>query len=196
MNLDRMEFKEDFKPGFLDDDVQTELVKRAQSGDSDAFARLYDHYVDGIYRYVYYLLMERKASEDLTARVFLKAWKNLDLYESGEESFGAWLFVLAGDEVSREKIAKKEKIPVNEIIAFASHELQTDEDNEQPLETDALRDALKTLSWDQQNVVILKFISGMTTDDIASHLGQSPDSVRVLQRKALQTLARHYGYGK
>lgn len=196
MNMDRMDLKTAFKPGLLDDDVQIELVARAQSGDSDAFARLYDHYVDGIYRYVYFLLMEKKASEDLTARVFLKAWKNLDLYESGEESFGAWLFVLASDEVGREQRAKKKMTSTDEIIAFASDELDANEDMDQPLGTDSLRDALKTLSWDQQNIVILKFISGMTTEDIASHLGQSADSVRVLQRKALQSLARHYGYSK
>ena len=196
MNIDHVVLEQESRVGFLDADTRDELVSRAQSGDSDAFARLYDHYVDDIYRYVYFLLSERKASEDLTARVFLKAWKNLDHYEAGEESFGAWLYLLASDEVGRELNDHKKKAATDGMIAFAGDEPAAEDEMGLQLETDVLRDALQTLTWEQQNVVILKFISGMTTDDIASHLGQSANSVRILQRKALQALARHFGYGK
>ncbi|MEN4098726.1 MAG: sigma-70 family RNA polymerase sigma factor, partial [Anaerolineaceae bacterium] len=55
----------------------------------------------------------------------------------------------------------------------------------------AMRAALQRLTEDQQQVLILKFIAGLTTETIARMMGKREGSVRALQMRALQTLAKH-----
>ena len=50
---------------------------------SDSFARLYDFYVERVRGYMYFHVPDEHAADDLAARVFLKAWKNIHCYEAG-----------------------------------------------------------------------------------------------------------------
>ena len=63
----------------MDKDKRTKLdalVKRAQSGDTQAFGDIYDELVKPVYRYIFYRVAESIA-EDLTEETFLKVWQNL-----------------------------------------------------------------------------------------------------------------------
>ncbi len=198
MSVDRMTLSQTFRLKSVEDDSQAALVmdtlvSDALTGDSNSFARLYDYFVDGIYRFIYFLVLDRKIAEDLTAHVFLKAWKNLDRFKSREESFGAWLYLLASSAVDEEQRAHLEPAPAEEFMAFSSR-TPLDQNIKPHDEVESLGKALQTLDREQQEVMILKFLSGITTDEIANHLGQSADYVKILQRNALQALSRHYGY--
>ncbi len=46
------------------------IVQRAQAGDSEAVGLLYDHYLDPIYRFIYYKVFSREVVEDLTSNTF------------------------------------------------------------------------------------------------------------------------------
>jgi len=54
-----------------------------------------------------------------------------------------------------------------------------------------VRDAMKYLTKDQQEVVVLKFIAGLSTEDIASMMKKREGAIRALQMRALQTLAKY-----
>jgi RNA polymerase sigma-70 factor, ECF subfamily len=71
------------------------LVQRSKDGDSDAFARLFDFYVERVFRYMYFHIANEQSADDLTARVFLKAWKNILCYEAGQLPFGVWIYRIA-----------------------------------------------------------------------------------------------------
>ena len=73
------------------DRYQPGLLRRARAGDADAFARLYGFYADRIYGYMHFHVEDEQTAEDLTARVFLKAWRRIDLYRPDGEPFHAWL---------------------------------------------------------------------------------------------------------
>src|SRR4030043_115240 len=68
------------------------LVERAAGGDVKAFGRLYDIYLDRIYRYVYYHVKDRVVAEDLTQQVFMKTWEEISKNEWRDKPFSAWLF--------------------------------------------------------------------------------------------------------
>ena len=50
------------------------VIDQAKSGDPDAFAKLYDVYVERVSRYIYFRVSEEFDMEDLVSQVFLKAW--------------------------------------------------------------------------------------------------------------------------
>lgn len=169
---------------------ERQLVKRAKSGNADAFASLYDGYIERIYRYIYFRVADEQTAEDLTSHVFAKAWENLGRYKPSGAPFVAWLYTIARNAVIDHYRTRKETIALDEAIALASDGPAPDEQIELHFETEALRDALRTLTEDQQQVLVLKFIAGMTTDEIAGQLGKRAGAVRALQMRALQALAR------
>ncbi len=76
-----------------------ELVERAQAGDADAFARLFDAYSGRVFRYMRFHVGDDRLAEDLTARVYAKTWSSLPCYELDRPPFGAWLYMIAREAV-------------------------------------------------------------------------------------------------
>ncbi len=72
-----------------------ELLAAARAGDSLAFARLYDFYSARVYAYIYFNVGTEQTAEDLTARVFLKAWRSVHCCDPNRQPFGAWLYLVA-----------------------------------------------------------------------------------------------------
>lgn len=73
---------------------------RARDGDAEAFGSLYDHYVELVYRYIYYRVGTHSLTEDLTSETFLRALRRIcDFHWQGKD-FGAWLVTIARNLVA------------------------------------------------------------------------------------------------
>jgi RNA polymerase sigma-70 factor, ECF subfamily len=168
-----------------------QLVLQAKAGDSDAFAQLYDGYVERIYRYIYFRVSDDETAEDLTSQVFLKAWEHLDRYQSGESPFLAWIYRIARNQVIDHYRTHKEFVSLEEIAALASNDQSVVEEVQNLFDMKAVRDAMRYLTKDQQDVVVLKFIAGLSTEDIANMMKKREGAIRALQMRALQTLAKY-----
>jgi RNA polymerase sigma-70 factor, ECF subfamily len=169
---------------------EADLIHRAKSGDADAFARLYDAYVDRIYRYVYFRVTDDETAEDLTSQVFLKAWEHLDRYQvSGP--FLAWLYTIARNQVIDHYRTHKETIALDQVSSLPAESQAVDEQVETNSDLETMRQALQFLTEEQQQVVILKFIADLSTENIAQLMNKREGAVRALQMRALQTLAKH-----
>jgi RNA polymerase sigma-70 factor (ECF subfamily) len=175
-------------PPLLD---EARLVARAKAGDRQAFARLYDAYVERVSRYVFFRVSEQTDMEDLVSQVFLKAWEHLDRYQPGSSPFIAWLYTIARNLVIDHYRTKKDVLPLEEAIAFPSDIDMPDEETELRFDLQAMRDALQCLSSDQQQALILKYIAGLPNDSIAKIMNKQEGTIRGLQMRGLQTLAKH-----
>jgi DNA-directed RNA polymerase specialized sigma24 family protein len=74
---------------------ESRLVQQAKSGDADAFVQLYDAYVERVYRYIFFRVINDLAAEDITLHVFRNAWEHLAGYRKFSSSFIAWLYKIA-----------------------------------------------------------------------------------------------------
>lgn len=182
-----------YKIDFPDGDTQRKLVKLAKGGNSEAFGLLYDGYIERIYRYVYFRVTDEQTAEDLTSQVFFKAWENIGRYKPGGAPFIAWLYTIARNAVIDHFRTRKETVALEEVSSLSSDGLAPDEVVERQFEAESLQEAIRTLTEEQQQVVILKFIVGMSTDEIANQLGKRASAIRALQMRALQSLARQLG---
>ena len=171
-------------------DRQNELVLLAKGGDADAFGHLYEAYLDKIYRYIYFRVTDEQMAEDLISQVFTKAWENLDRYQPSGRPFIAWLYTIAHNTVIDHYRTRKDTVPIENTISLASDAPTPHEQAELHFEAENLRAALQTLTPEQQQVVVLKFIAGMSTDEIAAQLRKSAGAIRALQMRALQALAK------
>ncbi|HEX9386433.1 MAG TPA: sigma-70 family RNA polymerase sigma factor [Anaerolineales bacterium] len=170
---------------------EARFVDQAKSGDPEAFARLYDAYVERVTRYIYFRVSEESDTEDLVSQVFLKAWENLDRYKMGSSPFIAWLYTIARNLVIDHYRTKKDALPLEEALAFPSEMEMPDEEAQTRFDLQAMRDALQFLSSDQQQALILKYIAGLPNDSIAKIMNKQEGTIRGLQMRALQTLAKY-----
>ncbi len=172
--------------------LEEELVQKACSGNREAFGELYDRFVDRIYRYIYFRITDEPTAEDLTSRVFLKAWENLPRYRATATPFMAWLYTIAHNAVIDHYRMKHPTTGLDDMVQLSSNEPRPDEQCESVFEGQALRRSLMRLTQAQRDVIVMKIVQGMETNEIAVLLGKTEGAVRALQMRALQTLAKIY----
>lgn len=170
---------------------EAHLVERAKSGDVQAFAKLYDAYVERVSRYVYFRVSEDCDVEDLVSQVFLKAWENVERYKLGSSPFAAWLYTIARNLVIDHYRTKKDTLPLEDVLSLPTDIESPDEQAQTRFDLEALRDALQFLSADQQQALVLKYIAGLPNDSIARVMNKQAGTVRGLQMRGLQTLAKY-----
>lgn len=167
---------------------ESRLVARAVQGDAEAFGDLYELHLDAIYRYVYYRLSNHQDTEDLTERVFLKAWENMPGYRVGKTPFRAWLYRIAHNTVIDHYRAQQEALPLSEDLSIVDTSIDLEQQLLLKERSERLAKVISRLSPDHQHVLILRFIEGLSTKEVAQILNRSVGGVRVLQHRALKEM--------
>ena len=171
-------------------DPDLSAVRAAQS-DRAAFGVLYRRYVDRVYSYAFYLLADHHDAEDVTERSFLAALDSIDRFEDRGATFRAWLFRIVHN------------VAANAIRARARHRGPQLDDVPEPHDPAAdpagvvaradearrVRRALATLAHDRRQVIVLRFVDGLSAREIGAVLDRSEGAVRVLLHRALRDLA-------
>jgi RNA polymerase sigma-70 factor (ECF subfamily) len=115
----------------------------------------------------------------------------VERYKLGSSPFAAWLYTIARNLVIDHYRTKKDTLPLEEVLAFPADMELPDEQAQTRFDLEALRDALQFLSSDQQQALILKYIAGLPNDSIAKVMNKQEGTVRGLQMRGLQTLAKY-----
>ncbi len=166
------------------------LVLRATHHDASAFAQLYDHYVNKIYRYVYYKVGRQTEAEDLTAQVFLKAWEAVSGYVWTDRPFAAWLYRIAHNLVVDHFRASHLPLSLDDFHHLEEPGASPHEIVERRFSSEAFRHMLRALTPDQQQVILLRFVEGYSTADTARIMGKTEGAVRTLQHRACAACSR------
>jgi len=166
------------------------LLERAKEYDQAALGELYDRYGPRIYSYIYYRLGDTSLAEDLTAQVFLRMLEAIRASRPWRDSFSGWLYRIAHnlivDHFRRQ--AQEGCMPLEEQLVAA--EDNTAEAVEKRLTRRQLRAAINRLSEDQAQVVVLRFVEGLSSAEIARIMGKSEGAIRALQYRAIVNLRR------
>ena len=166
------------------------LVGRAVEGDAEAFGKLYDMYVDRVYRHVYYRVGNVTDAEDLTQQVFLKAWQAVPRYRKTATPFLAWLIKISHNLVIDFYRSRKAGIYLDYDIVDESAGSNVEHQVEARFNQQQVRRAILQLPGDQQQVVLMRFIEDFAYPEIAATLGKSEGAVRVIQHRALAKLRK------
>lgn len=167
------------------------LIKQAVSGSSEAFGVLYVRHMDAIYRYIFFRVNEEAEAEDLTEEVFIRAWEALPNYQQGQFPFTSWLYRIAHNLVI-DHHRKRKADPLPDLELHHSGSKRSNEDNVlERLDSAMLVDALKQLDTEEQQVVILRFIEGLSHREVADAIGKSEGASRIIQHRALAALQKY-----
>jgi len=160
-------------------EAERALVARAQEGDRAAFEMLYRDNVQAVARQV--RLRLGSADEDVVAEVFLRAWRGLASYRDLGRAFGAWLHGIAHHVIVDELRSRARTTPVAELPDKGIDPMTT--------ELLSLRQALDRLPDDQRQVIELKYLVGMTNDEVAEAMHSTPGAINTKQWRALRSLS-------
>ena len=165
-------------------------VKKAARGDEEAAGILFDHYYPRVFRYALSRLGRRQDAEDVAAETFARVLRRLDKFRWKGAGFEAWIFRIAYNLIvdqyrgsGREQLVE----PAEEV------DVDVDDPERALLRSEIageLNEMMATLSPDQREVLLLRFVAGLATDEICHVMGRNANAIRQLQFRALEMMRR------
>jgi RNA polymerase sigma-70 factor (ECF subfamily) len=164
------------------------LAARAARGDAGAFGDLYERYLDEIFRFIFYRILDQEEAEDLTERVFLKAWEALPKVRRPVSNVRAWLYRVARNQVIDRHRTRKPTVRLEEVATLHDGAAAPEAAAQAREEGAELAALVATLEPRYQQVIVCRFVNGMSHAETAQVLGLKENHVRVLQHRALQEM--------
>ncbi len=169
----------------MEDRIPPPMVEAARNGDAGALAVICEKLYPRIYRYLSYKVVDVRDAEDLAGEVFVRM---LEAISGQKGNLEAWLFRIAGNVLTdhyRKRAVRSGEVELPEEIPGGN---DPEAVVQQKLDGDRLRKGLQTLTEEQKETVILRFIMGYDHDEVAAMMGRSAGAVRALQFRALSAL--------
>jgi len=165
------------------------LVEQAQSGDDSAFEELYRSRVQAVFRYAKSIVRNPTVAEDVTAQTFLQAWKALARLRQPER-FDSWLFRIAHNVAISEVKRSPQAANLDETPEPVETSRLNDPESLVDLKFDvaAVREGLLGLPEHLREILILRFFSGLSHEEVGRQVGKTAQNVRVMQFRALKRL--------
>ena len=163
------------------------LIKRAKLGEKEAFGKLYAIYVDRLYRYCFFRVgNNRELAEDIVQSAFIKAWEKLETFKKG--SFQAWLYTITRNTLIDHVRLKKPQVVLTDMVV--DDKQQIEDAVLKKIAVEKIMDALRFLTDEQRDIIILKFVDEMSNKEIAHMLGKEEDAIRAMQYRAIKQLKK------
>lgn len=165
------------------------LLQKAKLFDEAALSEIYDNYNQPLYRYAMRLLGNQQLAEDCISETFLRFLKMLRNGLGPTDHLQSYLYRIAHNWITdfyRSKSNDNQEIDEN----IPDKGLSPDEQIQHKLQSARIRQELLSLSVDQQQVIILKYLEGMENEEIAQLLNKKNGAIRVLTHRAISTLSR------
>jgi RNA polymerase sigma factor (sigma-70 family) len=163
-----------------------------------AVTRVYTAYAPALFGFFLAAVGDRPTAEDLTGDVFKNAIEGLPSFRGSVEMLGGWLFTIAHHDLSdhRRRQARNPIQPLDDLLEEAAQAGGADDPEElaiERIEGDRVLAAVRQLSPDQREVLLLRMAAGLTTPEVAAIVGKTTGAVKALQRRGLASLARVLG---
>lgn len=173
--------------GSGDPDLPAVLAAQA---DRSAFAVLYHRYLDRVYGYAFYQLRDHHDAEDATERIFLAAMRGLPRFHDTGSTFRAWLFSIAHNTIANahRTRSRRRADPLPDAFDRPAPDADPAGLVSRADELRAVLRAVQQLPEDRRQVILLRFVDGLSSREVGEVLGRSPGAVRVLLHRALRDL--------
>lgn len=158
------------------------LVKEAQNGDKGAFKGIFDHLNNRLFTYALSRTSNREDALDIVQETFIELWSSLKKFKyKSEEAFYGFVFILAKRKLYRYYKSKDMVISLTENNINESYEMKVEDYR-------YLLKHINTLRSDHQDLLKLRYWSGMTFGEIASTLNIKEVTAKVWHHRAIKKL--------
>ena len=174
----------------MPDVSDADLVRRAQGGDVNAIGELYDRHYTRIFRYLWSRVRDERLAEDLTGEVFSRMITHLSSYRSKGVPFQSWLYRIAHnltvDHCRKE--GQHHLVPLYYAEGLERGKRDPVSIVEGQLTAERVEKALCQIDPIQQEVVVLRFLAGLSLREVAATLNKTVAAIKSLQHRGLVAL--------
>ena len=174
-----------------DENRENHTLKSAAEGDKSAYGILYTHYLDEIYRFVYFKIGHARTAEDITEETFIRTWEVLPRIYTRDgkiDNLRAWLYRTANNLVIDFYRKSKPIEPldpqepgqaVSPESAVIAHE-----------QSETLAKAIRKLSPQHQQIILLRLVNELSHQEAAGIMNISEGHSRVILYRAIKALKK------
>lgn len=172
------------EPSASADALVATAVRRARAGDEDSLRFLYLRYADNVYGYVCSIVRDEHDAEDVTQQIFAKLTKALQRYEPRSVPFSAWILRIAHN-AAIDSLRARRAVPCEEVRSPELEDGSIARERARDLQS-----AIAALPEEQREVIMMRFVLGLSPGEIAQRIGRSEDAIHGLQHRGRRTLRR------
>jgi RNA polymerase sigma-70 factor, ECF subfamily len=138
-------------------------IKTCQQGDREAFRHLVERYQRRALSHALAILLNRDDAEDAVQEAFIDAFKAIGTFDTSR-TFYQWFYVLLRNRCYKLTSKRRPTESLDEALLLTSPRGMADETRI------ALEKALHSLTREEREIVSLKYFSGLSYDELATHL--------------------------
>ncbi len=177
------------------DPIDARVIRACQDGDREAFRLLFEAYKDRVFSIASYSLGNEAAADDVTQQIFVKLFTCIGQFR-GESDFTTWLYRLVINSCLDERRRRQRFLPVEEFTDRSKtvHMRPAETRYERREIAGSVREAIGGLKPKMRLPILLKYIEGLSYEEIAAVLGCSKGTVASRLNRAHKALARKLGH--
>ncbi len=165
---------------------EQDLLHRASRMETQALAKIYDTHSPGIYRYAMRLLGDESLAEDCVADTFARFLKSLQERRGPRDNIQAYLYRIAHNWVVDLYRNNRETVELSDVIRSEAD--VPEEEAAKHIRQKQVRQAIRHLTPEQQQVISLKYLEEWSNEEIARVMKKPIGAVKSIQHRALKSL--------
>jgi RNA polymerase sigma-70 factor (ECF subfamily) len=172
--------------------IDEHVIEACRQGDREAFRLLFETYKDRVFSIaVYSFNGDQNAASDVSQQIFLKLMTAIGQFR-GDSAFTTWLYRLVVNACIDEQRKRRRFLPFGESSPMSRiEERRPQEKHYARLEVaDSVQAAIQKLTPKLRLPILLKYVEGLSYDEIAEVLGCSKGTVASRLNRGHQSLAR------
>ncbi len=168
------------------------LMDEMRAGSPDAMLKVYQLYFRPIYEYIRLRVEDAPIAEDIASEVFLRLIDAVRKHQAPRQSLRGWLFKVARTLIAAHYHEAK-KLPITTLEEWMPSPVDDDPEINliRTISLERARHAIRNLSADQQEVLILRFGQRLSLQETCDIMGRSMSAVKSLQLRAIESLRKH-----
>jgi RNA polymerase sigma-70 factor (ECF subfamily) len=169
---------------------ESDLIRGTKCFDLDCLAEIYDRYSEALYAYAMRLLGSPDLAEECVAETFARFLQAVKARRGPDTYLQAYLYRIAHNWITDSY--RRQPPPPLELdeTLQASPATRPDVLAGQHLEQARVRAALRSLTPDQRQVIVLRYLEGLENEAISAALQKPVGAIKALQHRALASLRR------
>lgn len=157
------------------------IIRQAQSGDTQAFRKVVEHYQGFVYSVAFRFLQERDDARDITQDILIKLWKNLSTYQK-EVRLSTWLYKIITNQCLDHIKARQRRRTDRMTEIDSSHEIASPDSVDDAIERNEFRNLIRLASEKltprQRAVFVLRDLEDLSVAEVSGILGLSADVIK------------------
>ncbi len=175
--------------------IDGRIIEACQQGDRAAFQLLFETYKDKVFSIAVYSSGDRALADDITQQIFLKLFTAIRQFR-GESEFTTWLYRLVVNACLDERRRRRRLLPWGETVAMrkAGERKPQEKQYARREVSEAVQAAIGELKPKFRLPILLKYIEGLSYEEIASVMGCSKGTVASRLNRGHSQLAKRLSH--